>query len=306
MISALPDIAVPSLADDPSVKDVIGGVLAVSVRAIVEHDPGTRNGADPEDLHEFRVATRRLRSDLSTFASVLEPAWTQGLRDDLRWLGGAAGRVRDADVLADRLTARFSGHHGADARAAALLVRRLDRERRTARSALLVAMGSERYAILISDLVDAIREPRCMTTVAVDASADDARAVVAGLVAVRWRRLRRRAEAVDQDASDDALHDVRIAAKRCRYAAEAAALIWGRPAQRFADALRGVQQVLGAHHDTVVAEAWLRAGAAALPNSGVVAGIAIAHVQMERQSSRAAFAAAWEAARRRRLRSWLR
>jgi CHAD domain-containing protein len=57
---------------------------------------------------------------------------------------------------------------------------------------------------------------------------------------------------------DVALHDARKAAKRARYAAEAATQALGRPARRFAKRMKAVQKVLGDHQDSVVAREALR------------------------------------------------
>ena len=62
--------------------------------------------------------------------------------------------------------------------------------------------------------------------------------------------------------TDEDLHSVRIGAKRCRYAAEAVAPTIGKRARTFARAAADLQQVLGDHHDAVVAEGWLRDWAA--------------------------------------------
>ena len=70
---------------------------------LLAHDPGTRLGADNEELHQFRVATRRLRAFLRAGRELLDPAWGEPLRDGARWLGGELGPSRDLDVLIDRL-----------------------------------------------------------------------------------------------------------------------------------------------------------------------------------------------------------
>ena len=51
----------------------------------------------------MRVATRRLRAFLRAGHDLLDPAWSEPLREELRWLGGALGPVRDLDVLLGRL-----------------------------------------------------------------------------------------------------------------------------------------------------------------------------------------------------------
>jgi CHAD domain-containing protein len=66
------------------------------------------------------------------------------------------------------------------------------------------------------------------------------------------------------DVPDTGWHAVWIRAKRCRYAVEAVAPVFGRQAGRFAAAIAAVRDILGDHQGTVVAETWLRAARAAL------------------------------------------
>ena len=85
--------------------DVVRAAIARSTARLLAHDPGVRLGDDPEDVHQARVATRRMRSDLRTFRRVLDEDWDESMRDELKWLGGLLGAVRDTDVLLDRLEA---------------------------------------------------------------------------------------------------------------------------------------------------------------------------------------------------------
>jgi len=64
---------------------------------------------------------------------------------------------------------------------------------------------------------------------------------------------------LDDDSSDDELHAARIKVKRSRYAAELAAHELGLPGERFVDAAKALQDVLGEHQDAFVAEERIRA-----------------------------------------------
>jgi CHAD domain-containing protein len=94
-------------------------------------------------------------------------------------------------------------------------------------------------------------------------AAEPARDVLPGLVRKPWRSLKSGALGARGEVPDEQLHDLRIRAKRCRYAAEAAAAATGRNAAKFAREVAGLQEVLGELHDAVVAEAWLRERSAA-------------------------------------------
>lgn len=71
-------------------------MIAVQLGRILAHDPGARLGDDPEDVHQLRVATRRLRAFLRAARPLLEKSWAEDLRAEPGWLGGALGPVRPA------------------------------------------------------------------------------------------------------------------------------------------------------------------------------------------------------------------
>ena len=298
---APPEVAPVTLGKKPSAAEVVHRAISSSVERIMRHDPGVRIGDDPEDVHQARVGTRRLRSDLRTFGPLLDEEWLSSLREELRWLGGALGAVRDGDVLIDRLRRQASTLPEPDTGALAPIFRRLAIERDQARAELLEAMEAPRYVALLDRLVDAAAQPRCRK--AADAPATE---VVPGLVAGPWRKLRKAVAALPADPPDADLHQIRILAKRTRYAAEAAAPLVGKEAARFASAVADVQEVLGDHQDAVVAEAWLRSAVEGADAAvSLAAGELIAVQMAEAAENRKQWAKAWKKASAEKLRSWM-
>lgn len=249
-----PEIVPVTLGASATAGDVVRRALSTSVTRLIRHDPGVRLGIDAEDVHQARVATRRLRSDLRTFKPLLDGEWADSLRDELSWLGAELGRVRDAEVQRDRLRAAAATLPTLDRRSAAAVVAPLVAQVRSARRHLLSAMETDRYLEVIDHLVAAARAPALTAD-----AASPAHEVLPALVRRPWRSLRSGAIAARSGASDEQLHDLRIRAKRCRYAAEAAAAATGKRAASFAKEVAALQEVLGELHDAVVAEQWLRA-----------------------------------------------
>src|SRR6202165_3890857 len=101
-----PEVAPMVVEAQSPARDVIRSVIAQSVASLLYHDPLVRTSGDPEAVHQARVATRKLRSHLRTFAPLLDPEWTDPLRSELGWLALGLGAVRDREVLLDRLKAR--------------------------------------------------------------------------------------------------------------------------------------------------------------------------------------------------------
>jgi CHAD domain-containing protein len=296
-----PEISSAETGRQSAVRDVVRNSIAASAERILRHDAGVRLGEDTEDVHKARVATRRLRSDLRTFASLLDPEWTTQMRTELGWLGGELGRVRDLDVLRERILAQVGQLADVDMGTTPKLLGRLKSERDAARAALLSAMREPRYLELLDRVVEASLEPPVLPEVA----ARSARRVMGSLMERPWRHLERTCEALDASSSDAELHQARIRAKRVRYAAEALSPVFGKTARRFAERAVDLQTVLGDHQDAVLMISWLRAQAGGTATSvafvtGELAGIE-RRVQAE---ARAEWPEAWRRLRSEKLRFW--
>ena len=274
------EVPIDHLPPDATVSAVLRRALATSVVHLMRHDVVIRLDADPEGVHQARVATRRLRSDLRTFRTLLDPEWAEALRDELRWLGTALGEARDADVLLDRLRRRSLTIPPTEAPGVAHVLEALAQRRKEAHAGLIDVLRTERYVSLLDRLVDAASHP------AVPPASDvEAKATAVQLLERPWRHLRVAVREAGSHPADAELHAIRIRAKRVRYAAETVAPLLGRSARRFAEAAAELQVVLGEHNDAVVAESWLRTWAAghrsgdAAFAAGMLAGVERAAAQ---------------------------
>lgn len=278
-----------------TVGEVVTAALTRSVERLLRNDAILREGDANavEAVHQMRVATRILRSDLRTFRSALEGGWRSELREELAWIARLLGAVRDADVLSERLS-RTRELTPEQARAATEAVAALADRRAEAHAALLDALAGERYANLLVRLRTAAVSPALRSPGRADRAAGEA---LPAIVRRAWRALESKVASLIECPSDEELHGVRIAAKRCRYAAEACALTLGAPTGQLARACKRLQTVLGELNDAAVAERWLREWAAA--RSGADADAALELAALERSAARDARAhwrKAWEKA----------
>jgi CHAD domain-containing protein len=213
----------------------------------------TRDGVT-DAVHDARVAVRRLRSTLRTFQPLLREADVDGLRAELRWLATSLGQVRDAQVMSDRLLAAV------DAEATELVV--------GAVVARVQSTFAAEVAWALEDLARDLDDPRFEALLTrLDGLAETELAqhqdesALRGLARKALRRADRKmavAEAATDTERDAALHDARRAYKRARYAVEPFKDTTGAPADRLANRLAAMQDVLGSHHDSVVARQRLR------------------------------------------------
>jgi CHAD domain-containing protein len=110
-----------------------------------------------------------------------------------------------------------------------------------------------------------------------------------------FKKLRKAVRALPEVPSNEALHGVRIRAKRARYAAELVVSEAGRHAERFVKRLKKLQDVLGEHQDAAFAEMRLRELGAGAPGSrsDFVAGLLCERQRARRVAARAAPGAFW-------------
>jgi CHAD domain-containing protein len=294
-----PEVAAGPLPDGAPAREVIRHALAESIASLLHHDPLVRTGRDPEAIHQARVATRKLRSNLRTFGPLLDVEWTETLRSELGWLALSLGAVRDREVLLERLRQRVASLPASDQRSAAALLRVLEHEIDDLRQKLTGDMDSQRYIDLLERLVAAAHSP------ATQPDADQpAAALLPALATTPWRRLRSAVRQLPDTITDPELHRIRILAKRARYAAEATSPVSGPDASAFARAAAKLQTVLGEHQDSVTAQAWLRA-AKVTGRRAFVAGELIALERIAASDARAQWPKAWKSLERKRLRSWM-
>lgn len=208
------------------------------------------DGASVEDVHDARVAARRLRSMLKTFAPLLDEHRARLYRAHLRTFARTLGTAREADVRR-QLLLELAG-----------------------KDASIAVVDRRRLGVLIEDACLASREQLKRhvaesgwqkVRAALQREAASGRLLVARdadlgelvrLAARAWRRpvklLRRR------PTSTIELHELRLAFKHCRYALEPIADVSPKSTVRLLRRLRAAQDRIGEHRDTLLAEHWVR------------------------------------------------
>ncbi|MCW2880894.1 MAG: hypothetical protein JWQ95_4994 [Sphaerisporangium sp.] len=238
--------------DDGTAGRVVVDYLKSQVAELTAQDPRVRQAGD-DAVHQMRVTSRRLRSALKSFSAVI--AETSGLQDELRWIANVLGEARDLEVIRER----FARHLETIDPALVLGPVRarlgedlLERERE-ALTRVNEAMSGERYFALL-DRLDALVINPPLTPLAIK----DAEKTLAKVADRGWRRVVRKYDAAqaidDTEQRETAMHEVRKAAKRARYTADALKPLLGAPAGDLAKRAKDVQEVLGLYQDGVVAQ----------------------------------------------------
>lgn len=252
--SAPPDVVergqvVPS---DPA-ADAVRAHLAKHVRRFLLQDVRVRRDL-PDSVHQMRVAARRLRSGLKTFAPLVDAEWSKHLRTELGWVAGELGLIRDTEVLLARLDQHAEDLPPHDAHLAITTIdAALNRQLGQAREHALAAMRSDRHRDLLGELVDAVHYP-----VLTDAANNTCAEVLPPLVDKACSKLAKEVDKLRINSPAQPWHETRIDAKRARYAAELVEPVFGKPASKLARALEDVTESLGDHQDCHVSQQALR------------------------------------------------
>jgi CHAD domain-containing protein len=249
-----------------TIAAVLRARLEEQVAAIREHAPKVYAHGDAEELHKLRVAVRRLRALLRTLRSRVEDQRCEALRAELGTLGRTLGPARDGDVFKAYLEDETAAidEPGAD-----VLLDHVESQRLEAYAAARAALDDPGFLRLLEEL-DAF----CATAEIPELD---------GVVAVEAKKLRK---AMEDVASNEALHAARIKAKRVRYAAEA------KGEKRVVRHAKRLQDVVGEHQDAVVAEQRLRD--LAEPETAILVGRLIERQAERRRRAREATPGAWK------------
>ncbi len=288
---------IAALEPDMTVRQgilAIGRAAAAAVRAEVH---ALETSADPERIHEARVAIRRLRSALSVFRDVLPVFSRKALARDLGALASKLGHARELDVfLAETLEplTRASGEEtclrGLRLTASVLRANAAEAARQAVTAPEFMAISC-RLAAWFDAGIWPEQAGAEVATLLEQPFTNFARA----LLRKHHRKLQAEASAL-QDPKPVELHALRIQAKRLRYTAEfVRGLFPTRPAKRYIAALKSIQDILGTLNDAVVARALLPQLTKGDPIGGArAAGLVSGWTAAEVTAARQRFGETWE------------
>ncbi len=295
----------PPIERDDTMALAAVKVLRLHFNKMLAHEKGTRLGDDPEELHDMRVATRRMRMALRIFAPYLDTQEVHPALKGLRRTGRRLGVVRDLDVFkgkavkyVERLPQRRRGELDG-------LLAAWDLEYAARRAELIVYLDGRSYRRFVERMAELLEEPPELL------AAPGGQGTVAQVLPMLLHRdvadVLGAGALVGPGAPLTRFHELRIAGKALRYTLEFFAAPLGRGALPLIATMKGLQDHLGDLQDAVVASGLVRdylthgrwqapGDGAPAPNTIVVdAGAAryLAARQQEMEQLIAGFPAVW-------------
>ena len=250
------------LATDSMVEAALK-TLRFHFARMLEHEPGTRSGDDPEDLHDMRVATRRMRAALRVFAPYLDQGAVRSIERGLKRTGRTLGSVRDLDVFHEKTQRYLDALLTAPRGDLDPLLHVWRGRYEQARAELLAYLDGPRYARFLADMTALLDDPeRAGLAVLTDDGQARPHLVSRVLPAMLYDRV------AAVWAYDDIIagpstplvrfHRLRIAGKAMRYTFEFFEEVLGPDAKPLIKATKDMQDHLGDLQDAVVSCAILR------------------------------------------------
>jgi CHAD domain-containing protein len=226
-------------------------VLRFHLARMLAREAGTRSGADPEDLHAMRVATRRQRAAWRVFGEAFRPGRTKTYRKRLREVAARLGAVRDLDVLLEAADAFRADLPAAEQRALEPLLRGWRDHRDDARRLLIRELDSDAYRRWIDDYSEFVRHEGLAVVPVSPTDPHRVRDTAASRILAAYEGVRAY-EPVLRWADVETLHELRIANKWLRYTVEFVREALGPDASLIIARVTAIQDHLGLLNDADV------------------------------------------------------
>jgi len=253
----------PGIKSADTMAEAARKTLLFHFNRMLLHEPGTREGSDIEELHDMRVATRRMRAAIQTFETEIDSDFIAPYLKDLKRTGRALGSVRDLDVFWERAE-KYRSDLPANRRNELDALKDLwFSEREAAREIMLTYLDSRRYARFKDSFAELVgKENSLSRPIDTEIGATLPRLVSHAVPVILYERLAA-VLAYDgwitkPDASLELFHELRISAKKLRYALEFCREVLAPECKDLIKEMKRVQDHLGDMQDAVVASSVLR------------------------------------------------
>ena len=239
-----------------SVDDALAQILGTTVRHWLDNEAAAQVGADPEGLHQLRVALRRLRSALTLLKPALSEAKRAYWDGELRWLLSHLGRARDLDVFLTEtvLAPLAAGRARSELQALCAIA---ESERRAAHEEVRTTLAEARYGDLQFAFAAWVGRRGWREAGEVDVLMVQRRPVTelaATVLHKRHKKVRKRGSGF-AELDPTARHRLRIACKKLRYGLEFFESLYARKdVKPYRKAAAHMQDLLGHLNDVAVAE----------------------------------------------------
>jgi CHAD domain-containing protein len=250
-------LAKPGISADDTMSEAANKLLLFHLQRMMQHEPGTREGEDAEELHDMRVATRRMRAALRVFADYLDAGEYKPFLKQVRTTGRELGAVRDLDVFRIKTQRYIDSLPPEEQSGLDPLMEAWAEERDRAREELIAYLDSARYQRFKEKFEHFLRTPGAGAGRAFGDAGEPLPTrvgdVLPGILFERLASVRAFDQLITRpDAPLSRFHELRIASKGLRYTLEFFQEALGPESKPLIETTKVVQDHLGDLQDAVV------------------------------------------------------
>jgi CHAD domain-containing protein len=251
------------LSADYTMAEAARKILTFHFQHMLYHEPGTRAGEDIEELHDMRVATRRMRAAFQVFGDYLDEKRLKPFRKGVERTCSKLGSVRDLDVLWEK-TQRYLDGLPPERQGDLMPLREAwEVEREQAREKMLIYLDGDRYARFKERAAELLQTGEAWELPALTRKGEAVPHRLRHVVPVAVYEGAAAVLAYDEwvngpNASLKRLHRLRIAGKRLRYTLEFFEEVLAPQTGDLIRQMKRLQDHLGDLQDAVVASELLR------------------------------------------------
>lgn len=232
------------------VGDGIKLVFATRVSELLDWRKAALDWSDPEGVHSMRVASRRVRSVMRDFLPYLPKRSFASSIKRFKGIADALGEVRDQDVAIQALEEIEKKAPAEHAAALNQFIAKRKEVRERQRRELKVVLAKGELKSLETDFTAALEEATTVTERKRKRLTPPTFATVSQeIIRDRLKEFEKRSDGLFKPLDVNALHELRIAAKRLRYAIELLAPCFPRSISTHAKRAARLQAALGDLHD---------------------------------------------------------
>ena len=250
-----------------SCREAASAILLNLVGTMSQNVEGLLNDTDVEFLHDFRVASRRIRSAVSQIKEVFPEKDVLRLKSDFSSIGTLTNKLRDLDVL---LMSRGDYEDAVPEElrpGLASFFQELEMRRAVEFAKLAGALSSPNYAKILKRWTDYLNDSSKLPKLA--NSAIPVEKLAGRFILKRLKRVLKSADRLDEHSPDSEMHSLRIECKKLRYLLEFfGPLFEDKSVVKVVGRLKRLQDFLGALNDLVVQQRFLSESLSSLPMKG--------------------------------------
>jgi inorganic triphosphatase YgiF len=254
VVAAAVEARAVALSRDMCVEEGFRVIAGNCLAQMQDNEVGVARRNGPESIHQMRVGMRRLRSALRLFAPWIP--FPPTLLQELSWLGGELGAARDADVLADSTLLKVieACPQETDLLPLGQFASTIAGERRQQAAEAVASVRYSRLMLILVGWLQAMRWHDSLDEAAVGALAEPLEKRATQILGRRHEKLIKSGKRLAHGTPEER-HQVRIAAKKARYATEFfQSLHPARRVDRYLRRLAALQDALGWLNDAAVAD----------------------------------------------------